>query len=66
MKFNLFDYMGDILFNFYEKNGLEHCCALESRICGNYNNREQYLFLLRFSEVWEKVEQRESKKNKYK
>jgi hypothetical protein len=58
-KFSLFNYMCDILYNFYEKNGLEHCCALESRIGGNYKTEEQKEWLERFSRVWEMVEQRE-------
>ena len=63
-KFSLFNYMSDILHNFYEKNDLEHMCALDSLAVGNYNNRQQYLFLKRFSKVWEKVEQRELHKEK--
>jgi len=59
-KFSLFNYMCDILYNFYEKNGLEHCCALESRIGGNYKTEEQKEWLERFSRVWEMVEQREN------
>ena len=58
-KFSLFNYMCDILYNFYDKNGLEHCCALESRIGGNYKTEEQKEWLERFSRVWEMVEQRE-------
>ena len=56
--FSLIDYMCDILNNFYEKNGLEHICASESRSGGNYNNQEQYDWLERFGDVWDKVEQR--------
>lgn len=55
---SLIDYMADILNNFYEKNGLEHACASESRSGGNYNNQEQYDWLERFGDVWDKVEQR--------
>ena len=51
--------MCDILYNFYEENNLEHMCALDSLAVGNYNNTKQYLFLQRFSKVWEQVEQRE-------
>jgi|TARA_R100001463_G_scaffold68082_1_gene121556 hypothetical protein len=58
-EFSLLNYMCDILFEFYEKNGLEHCCALESRIGGNYNTDEQLEWLERFGDVWDKVEQRE-------
>ena len=58
-KFSLFNYMSDILHNFYEKNDLEHMWALDSLAVGNYNNTKEYLFLQRFSKVWEQVEQRE-------
>jgi len=57
-KFSLFNYMSDILYNFYEENDLEHMCALDSLAVGNYNNTKQYLFLQRFCKVWEQVEQR--------
>ena len=58
-KFSLFNYMSDILHNFYEKNDLEHMCALDSLAVGNYNTTKQYLFLQRFTKVWEQVEERE-------
>lgn len=58
-KFTLFNYMCDILNNFYKTNDLEHCCALESLIGGNYNNEQQREWLQRFSNIWERVEQRE-------
>lgn len=58
-KFTLCNYMCDILYDFYEKNQLEHLCALDSLAVGNYNNTKQYLFLKRFSDIWERVEQRE-------
>ena len=61
-KFTLFNYMCDILYDFYEKNELEHLCALDSLAVGNYNNTKQYLFLKRFSNIWERVEQREVNK----
>ena len=61
-KFTLFNYMCDILNEFYEKNELEHCCALESLIGGNYNSEEQKEWLDRFSNIWERVEQREINK----
>jgi hypothetical protein len=56
--FSLIDYMCDILNNFYEKNRLEHACALESLMGGNYNNEEQKAWLIRFGDVWDKVEKR--------
>ena len=59
-KFSLFNYMCDILYNFYEKNELEHMCALESLWAGNYKTIEDYVFLKRFSNVWERVEERET------
>tara|TARA_R100000734_G_C3282373_1_gene75719 strand:+ start:171 stop:383 length:213 start_codon:yes stop_codon:yes gene_type:complete len=59
----LFNKMCDILSNFYDTNKLEHMCALESQISGNYNTDEQLEWLERFSEVWEKVENREMGRN---
>ena len=50
--------MADILNNFYEANNLEHLCALESQICGNYKTQDQLDWLERFSAVWEKVQNR--------
>ena len=61
-EFSLFNHMCDILNNFYTTNNLEHCCALESLIGGNYNNEQQKEFLKRFGDVWERVEQREIKR----
>tara|TARA_R110001606_G_scaffold388983_1_gene554688 strand:- start:271 stop:477 length:207 start_codon:yes stop_codon:yes gene_type:complete len=58
--FTLFNYMCDILFNFYETNNLEHLCALESTMCGNYNTDEQLEWLERFLEVLEKVDSRKT------
>lgn len=57
--FSLSIYMCDILFDFYERNELEHCCALESLIGGNFHNEEQKEWLRRFNDVWERVEQRD-------
>jgi len=62
-EFSLFNYMCDILYNFYEKNELEHCCALESRISGNYNTEKQKEWLERFGDIWDRVEQREVNNN---
>jgi len=39
----------------------KHMCALDSLAVGNYNNTKQYLFLKRFCNLWEKVEEREVK-----
>tara|TARA_R100000781_G_C4034096_1_gene111623 strand:+ start:420 stop:629 length:210 start_codon:yes stop_codon:yes gene_type:complete len=61
-KFDLMDYMSKILDNFYNKNGLQNMCALDSQFCGNYNNQEQYEWLQRFSVVWEKLEDRYNKR----
>jgi len=61
-KFSLFNYMSDILNNFYNKNNLEHCCALESLMGGNFNNEEQKQWLIRFGSIWDRVEQREVKR----
>ena len=63
--FDLMDYMSEILDNFYNKNGLESMCALDSQHCGNYKNQEQYKWLQRFSIVWEKLEDRYNKRNYY-
>ena len=40
-KFDLMDTMTDALDNFYEKNDLQHLCALDSQIVGNYKTPEQ-------------------------
>jgi hypothetical protein len=53
------NFMCDILGNFYDKHNLEHICALESQMVGNYKTDEQLEWLERFSEVWEKVADRE-------
>ena len=63
-KFNLHNYMCDILYEFYEKNELEHLCASDSLAVGNYKNTKHYLFLQRFCSVWDRVEQREFNKEK--
>jgi len=52
--------MCDILFNFYETNSLEHLCAFESTVCGNYKTDEQLEWLERFLEVLEKVDSRKT------
>ena len=57
-KFDLFYYMTDVLNNFYSVNDLEHCCALESLIGGNFKTPEQREWLERYCEVWVKVEKR--------
>tara|TARA_R110001583_G_scaffold71954_1_gene202120 strand:- start:43 stop:495 length:453 start_codon:yes stop_codon:yes gene_type:complete len=62
-KFSLFNYMAEILDNFYTKNNLEHCCALESLIGRNYENEEQKAWLIRFGEIWDRVEQRSLREN---
>ena len=62
-EFTLFNYMCDILFEFYEKNELEHCCALESLIGGNYHNEEQKKWLDRFTDTYDRVEQRNINRN---
>lgn len=63
-KFNLHNYMCDILCEFYEKNELEHLCASDSLAVGNYKNTKHYLFLQRFCSIWDRVEQREFNKEK--
>mgnify|MGYP003628342607 CR=1 FL=1 len=57
-KFDLMDTMTDALDNFYEKNDLEHLCALDSQIVGNYKTPEQREWLERFTKIWEKLEER--------
>jgi hypothetical protein len=57
-KFSLFNHMCDILFEFYEKNGLEHMCALEAQISGNYKTEDQKEWLERFCNVLDRVENR--------
>ena len=65
-KFNLFDFMIEIHQNFIKENpDVESMCVLDSLAVGNYNNREQFLFLWRFSKIWEKVEQRELNRKKW-
>ena len=55
---NLHSVMSDILNAFYEKHGLEHLCAFESTLVGNYNDDDQLDWLRYFGEVWDKVGQR--------
>jgi len=63
-KFNLLNHMIDIHQNFLKDNKeVEPMCVLDSLAVGNYNNRNQYLFLQRFSNIWERVEQREVNRN---
>jgi hypothetical protein len=50
--------MCDILFEFYEKNGLEHMCSLEAQISGNYKTEDQKEWLERFCNVLDRVENR--------
>lgn len=58
-EFSLLNYMCDILYDFYERNDLEHMCALDSLAVGNYKDSKHYIFLQRFSDIWERAEQRE-------
>ena len=63
-KFNLLNYMIDIHQKFLKDNkDVEPMCVLDSLAVGNYNNTKQYLFLQRFSNIWERVEQREVERN---
>ena len=64
-KFSLYNYMYDILYNFYEENDLELMCAFESLEVGNYDedNAKQLEFLKRFCDILNKVEEREKYKN---
>ena len=63
---NLHSVMSDMLNAFYEKHGLEHLCAFESTLVGNYNDDDQLEWLRYFGEVWDKVGQRHRRlKQKY-
>ena len=55
-KFDLMDTMTDALNDFYNKNDLDHCCALESLMGGNYKTSEQREWLESFSTAWEKLQ----------
>ena len=48
--------MNDALIDFYEKNDLEHCCALESLMGGNYKTTEQREWLEAFSHKWDQLQ----------
>ena len=66
-KFNLLDHMIDIADNFWDKNPeLKPVCMQESIETGNYHNRQQYLFMYRFVQIWEKVQERQIKNNRIK
>ena len=53
---NVYDLMTAVLNHFQEINDLEHMCALESQMDGNYNNETQLQWLKNFSAIWEKWE----------
>ena len=55
-KFDLMDIMTDALNNFYDKNNLDHCCALESLMGGNYKTTEQREWLEAFSHKWDQLQ----------
>ena len=57
----MLDIMCDILNKFYDDRDLENLCALESQMVGNYNTDEDLEWLERFSYLWEKVQDRDSK-----
>jgi len=54
---NVYDLMTAVLNHFQDFNDLEHMCALESQMDGNYNNETQLQWLKNFSAIWEKVEE---------
>ena len=59
MKFSLVNYMIDIADNFWSNNpNLKPVCMLESIETGNYETKEQYLFMHRYIEIWDKVQER--------
>ena len=63
---NLHSIMSDILNAFYERHGLEHICAFESTLVGNYSDDDQLEWLRYFGVVWDKVGQRDRRlKEKY-
>jgi len=55
-KFDLMDIMTDALNDFYNKNNLDHCCALESLMVGNYKTTEQREWLDSFSHKWDQLQ----------
>jgi len=55
-KSDLMQTMNDALIDFYEKNDLEHCCALESLMGGNYKTTEQREWLEAFSHKWDQLQ----------
>ena len=56
---DMYDMMSSILNHFQDFNGLEHMCALESQMDGNYNNELQRKWLENFSAIWEMAEDAE-------
>ena len=67
-KFSLFWFMGDILVNFYDKNGLEHKCGNET-LCElmSLNDRDaktekQIKWLKRWNRIDEEVDYREEER----
>tara|TARA_R100001440_G_scaffold75408_1_gene102577 strand:+ start:1414 stop:1605 length:192 start_codon:yes stop_codon:yes gene_type:complete len=55
-KSDLMETMNDALIDFYVKNDLEHCCALESLMAGNYKTTEQREWLEAFSHKWDQLQ----------
>ena len=59
IKFSLLNYMIDIADNFWSNNpNLKPVCMQESIETGNYETKEQYLFMRRYVEIWDKVQER--------
>ena len=54
--------MSDMLNKFYDDRGLENLCAFESQMVGNYHTEKDLEWLERFSDVWERVQDRDYKK----
>ena len=54
MKFDLYKYMADILINFCDNNNLEHLSASEIA----WKTEEQRVWLERFIDVWDRLEDR--------
>lgn len=55
-KFDLMETMTDALNDFYSKHDLDHECALDSLMGGNFKTPEQRQWLEHFCKTWEALE----------
>jgi hypothetical protein len=63
---NMLKVLTDMLNAFYEKHGLEHLCAFESKLVGNYNDDDQLEWLDNFNYLWQRASDRHYRlKEKY-